>query len=277
MTEVSKGAVGVAACIAVLLVAAIADADRKRPELVVKSLDGLPATVAAGSDFEVRDTVRNKGRKAKRTTNRYFLSKNRVRESADIKLEGSRKVPRLKHGEKSTDTTQLGVPRGTTRAEYKLLVCADASRRIREERESNNCRASEGRIEVTGGGAGDPSGPPAPEITGTDPAPPANDNHPRVFGVAEADSRVRIYASRDCSDRRLAVGSAAAFNGVAGITVENPIPDDELTNLRATATNEAGKVSACSDPFPYVEDSSTPTPTIRAPTPTRRPTTPTPR
>ena len=83
-----------------------------------------------------------------------------------------------------------------------------------------------------------------------------------MFGVAEADSRVRIYASRDCSDRRLAVGSAAAFNGVAGITVENPIPDDELTNLRATATNEAGKVSACSDPFPYVEDSSTPTPTI---------------
>ena len=122
MTEVSKGAVGVAACIAVLLLAAIADADRKRPELVVKSLDGLPATVAAGSDFEVRDTVRNKGRKAKRTTNRYFLSKNRVRESADIKLEGSRKVPRLKHGEKSTDTTQLGVPRGTTRAEYKLSL-----------------------------------------------------------------------------------------------------------------------------------------------------------
>ena len=208
MRQASKGAVGVVACVAVLLSSAIADAKRQRPDLVVTGLEGLPAQIAADSQFELRDTVRNKGRKADRTRNRYFLSKNKFRESSDLKLEGSRKVPKLKRGKSSTRSVEVGVPGDATQGEFRLLACVDPGRTIRERRESNNCRASQARIEGTNRGPGEHTAPPRPEIIGTDPAPPAPDNSPRVFGVAEADSRVRIY-SGDCSGRRLQVASAA--------------------------------------------------------------------
>jgi hypothetical protein len=255
VTEGIKRAVYIAVGLAVLLLSVTADARRQRPELVVKSLDGLPATAATGSEFEVRDKVRNKGRKADRTRNRYFLSKNKVRDPADIKLEGSRKVPRLKRGESSTGTVQLGVPGGTTRGAYRLLACADASRKVRERRESNNCTASEDWIEVTGGGPGDNSAPPSPQITATDPLPPSSDRSPTVFGIAERETRVRIYAG-DCSGQPLDGGSAAAFNGPGGINVR--VPEDRVTHLRATATDDAGNVSGCSADFRYEEDSTPP-------------------
>ena len=177
MRQASKGAVGVVACVAVLLSSAIADAKRQRPDLVVTGLEGLPAQIAADSEFEFRDTVRNKGRKADRTRNRYFLSKNKFRESSDLKLEGSRKVPKLKRGKSSTRS----VPGDVTQGEFRLLACVDPGRKIREKRESNNCRASEAKIEVTNRGPGDHTAPPRPEIIGTDPAPPSADNSPRVF------------------------------------------------------------------------------------------------
>lgn len=255
MTEGIKRAVYIAVGLAVLLLSVTADGRRQRPELVVKSLDGLPATAATGSEFEVRDKVRNKGRKADRTRNRYFLSKNKVRDPADIKLEGSRKVPRLKRGESSTGTVQLGVPGETTRGAYRLLACADASRKVRERRESNNCTASGDWIEVTGGGPGDNSAPPPPQIAATAPLPPSSDRSPTVFGIAERETRVRIYAG-DCSGEPLDGGSAAAFNGPAGITVR--VPEDRVTHLRATATDDAGNVSGCSADFPYEEDSTAP-------------------
>jgi hypothetical protein len=243
-------------CVAVLLSSAIADARRQRPDLVVTGLEGLPAQIAADSEFEFRDTVRNKGRKADRTRNRYFLSKNKFRESSDLKLEGSRKVPKLKRGKSSTRSVEVGVPGDATQGEFRLLACVDPGRKIRERRESNNCRASQAKIEVTNRGPGDHTAPPRPEIIGTDPAPPSPDNSPRVFGVAEPGSRVRIY-SGDCSGRRLQVGSAAAFTGEAGITVEN-LPSNQVTRLRATATDDAGNVSDCSTGFDYDEDSDPP-------------------
>jgi hypothetical protein len=262
--EASKGAICGAVCVGLILLPASSGAARKRPELKVTSLDGLPAAVAPGSEFEVRDTVRNKGRRAKRTTNRYFLSENRVRESADVKLEGSRKVPRLKRREKSTETVELGIPRDTTRGAYRLIVCADAARKVREKRESNNCRASSDRIEVGSGGGGDGGAPPRPVITGTDPPPPSSDSTPQVFGVAEPGTRIRIYAGADCSGDTLEAGSAAAFNGPAGIGVR--VPEDRVSHLRATATDDAGNVSRCSDDFPYTEDSTPPaTPSISGP------------
>lgn len=268
ITRGTRGAVGVAICVAVMLLPAGADAARKRPELKVTSLEGLGATARPGSELEVRDTVANKGkRRAKRTRNSYFLSVNRVREAGDVKLEGSRKVPRLGARKSSTKTVELGVPGGTARGDYLLIACADAGRRVREKRESNNCTASADRIEVTTGGPGDHEPPPRPRITATDPVSPANDNSPRVFGEAEAGARVRIY-SGDCSGPSLESGSAAAFNGVGGITVVG-VRGDATTDLRATATDEAGNVSDCSAAFAYTEDSTAPgTPAIASTSPT---------
>jgi hypothetical protein len=254
---VSKGTVGVVVCVAVLLSAAISDARRQRPDLVVTGLEGLPATIEAGSKFEFRDTVRNKGRKADRTRNRYFLSKNKVRESSDLKLEGSRKVPKLKRGKASTRSVEIGVPGDATQGDFRLLACVDVGRKIRERRESNNCRASADKIELINRRPGDHTAPSRPVITGTDPPSPSSDNSPRVFGVSEP-GRVRIFDG-DCSGPRLGSGSAAAFSGAGGITLEG-VRGDGVTRLRATTTDDAGNVSDCSAAFDYDEDSTPPDP-----------------
>jgi hypothetical protein len=51
----------------------------------------------------------------------------------------------------------------------------------------------------------------------------------------------------------VAQGSAATFAS-PGITAS--VPDNTTTAFRATATDAAGNVSACSGSFTYVEDST---------------------
>jgi hypothetical protein len=97
--------------------------------------------------------------------------------------------------------------------------------------------------------------PAAPQITGTDPASPANDNNPKVMGIAEAGSTVRIYKTAGCTGTRLALGSRAQFAS-PGITAA--VPDNSTTLFRATARDAAGNTSACSAARQYVEDSTAP-------------------
>jgi Bacterial Ig-like domain/Purple acid Phosphatase, N-terminal domain/Glycosyl hydrolases family 16 len=100
----------------------------------------------------------------------------------------------------------------------------------------------------------------APTLTGTSPASPANANSPRVLGSAEPGAQVRIYSSADCSGTPLATGTAAALAS-PGITIS--VLDNTTTALRATATDGAGKTSACStSAITYVEDSAAPNTTV---------------
>ncbi len=101
----------------------------------------------------------------------------------------------------------------------------------------------------------DTSPPATPSLTDTDPDSPANDNNPEVKGSAEAGSTVKIYSSSDCTGSPLASGSAASFSG-AGITT--PVPSNQTTNLRASATDAAGNASGCSSALAYTHDSSAP-------------------
>jgi hypothetical protein len=95
--------------------------------------------------------------------------------------------------------------------------------------------------------------PPAPILTSTIPASPANQNSPKVLGSAASGSQVSIYTTPDCSGPALATGAATDL--AAGITVS--VADDSATALRATATT-AGGTSSCSLPLAYVEDSTAP-------------------
>ena len=101
----------------------------------------------------------------------------------------------------------------------------------------------------------DSTGPSAPTLTATSPDSPANDNSPRVEGIAEAGTTVRLYTTDDCSGPAVATGSAVLF-GAPGLLAT--APDDSTTAFRATATDSAGNSSACSDPIAYVEDSTGP-------------------
>ena len=101
----------------------------------------------------------------------------------------------------------------------------------------------------------DSSAPATPSVTDTDPDSPANDNSPEVKGTAESGSTVRLYTTSDCSGPPAAEGSAASFAS-PGLTVT--VADQSSTDFRATATDAAGHLSACSGPLTYVEDSTVP-------------------
>ena len=98
--------------------------------------------------------------------------------------------------------------------------------------------------------------PPAvPRINDTDPNSPANYNAPRVKGQAEANSTVMLYKTAGCTGDPVAVGSAARF---ASRGVVAQVADNSTTLFRATASDAAGNVSACSTARAYVEDSTIP-------------------
>ena len=108
----------------------------------------------------------------------------------------------------------------------------------------------------------DSSAPAAPSSLGSTPASPANDNSPKITGTAEAGSTVKLYTTSDCSGAPTATGTAANFAG-PGFTVA--VADDSSTTYKATATDAAGNVSACSSGYTYVEDSTSPSSTITFP------------
>ena len=84
--------------------------------------------------------------------------------------------------------------------------------------------------------------PPRPRLAG-------KRQQPRGQGLgAEAASTVKLYANATCTGAPLGSGTAAAFNTGAGITAT--VAADSTTNLRATATDAAGNVSACSTALP---------------------------
>ncbi len=97
-----------------------------------------------------------------------------------------------------------------------------------------------------------------PVIAATSPPSPSSDNEPELRGSgAEANSTVKLYRDATCTGILLGSGTAAAFNGATGITAI--VPSDQTSNLRATATDVNGNVSACSAAsWPYVEDSTAP-------------------
>lgn len=101
----------------------------------------------------------------------------------------------------------------------------------------------------------DSAPPAAPSNLGTAPGSPSNDNTPRITGMAESGSTVRIYTTADCTGTPVATGSAAAF-GSPGLQVS--VADNSETSFRARAVDAAGNVSACSAPVTYREDSSSP-------------------
>ena len=97
--------------------------------------------------------------------------------------------------------------------------------------------------------------PDTPTVSDFDPDSPANDNAPRVKGLAEAGSTVRIYTNATCTGAVAASGSAAAF---ASPGLLSSVANDSSTTFYATATDAAGLVSPCSAGMTYVEDSTAP-------------------
>jgi Tol biopolymer transport system component len=94
-------------------------------------------------------------------------------------------------------------------------------------------------------------GPPAPELEGTNPPSPAASTTPKILGLAEAGTTVKLYTTSSCSGEPVAHGTAAQLTE-PGIGVSVAV--GSVTSFWATAEAE-GFVSACSSPITYMQQS----------------------
>jgi CSLREA domain-containing protein len=102
-----------------------------------------------------------------------------------------------------------------------------------------------------------------PAILTSIPKSPANNNHPKLKGLAEAGSIIRIYTTAGCTGSPVKAGQASTFT-TTGLPVT--VADNTATTFRATATDAANNTSTCSPSFTYVEDSAPPNTTITSAT-----------
>ena len=161
LARMHRSALG--AAVAILAAAAPASA-AGRPDLAVTRLSAAATTggcAADGCGVQLTASVRvvNRGaRRAPRARLGFFLSLDARRDGADV-AAGGRRVAAIRSGRRRSAQAALALT-GVTPGTYRLIGCADVTRRVRERRERNNCRAS-GPFAV--GAAGAPgAGPPPP-------------------------------------------------------------------------------------------------------------------
>ena len=132
---------------AALSVALTANAQaRGRADLVESRLGNPPARMAATRAFTITDVVINRGAAgARRSVTRYYL-----RSGKTSLLAGARRVPALKHHARSRGRVRLKVRTGAPGGRYSIVACVDATRRVKEGNERNNCRVSRRRLAVAG-------------------------------------------------------------------------------------------------------------------------------
>ena len=115
---------------------------RTKPDLVVRGVLAPGTVLRAGGTFHVTLIVANRGgRAAEPSSSEIVLSRDARRGPFDpvVGRTGYRVVYRAR----ATSTrVAIRVPWATFSAAYRLLVCADASQRVAEANERNNCRAT---------------------------------------------------------------------------------------------------------------------------------------
>ena len=100
----------------------------------------------------------------------------------------------------------------------------------------------------------DSTPPPRPTLALASRPSPANDNEPRIGGVSETGTTVRLFAAAGCGGSAAMALPAAEFAAGRGVRVA----DDSSTAFTAVAVDAAGNVSPCSSALTYVEDSTAP-------------------
>lgn len=113
----------------------------------------------------------------------------------------------------------------------------------------------------TDAGPTDFTPPDAPELLGSSPASPANDNLPRILARTEPGARVRLYTVAGCSG---AIAGEGTANSEGQVSVPVTVADDSWTSFYGLAVDAAGNASPCSSQgVTYREDSTPPaTPTL---------------
>ena len=112
----------------------------------------------------MRATVRNSGKAAARAS------------LVSVALKGMRaplaraKVTKLKRGKKLTVPVPVTFPKVIAPGRYRIVVCADAAKKVKERSEANNCRTLAQVLQVTAGPVGSPAPGPVPPVPTAVPA-----------------------------------------------------------------------------------------------------------
>jgi hypothetical protein len=129
------------ACGVLALVPAVAAGKPRRADLTVAAVT-LSAAPAAGATVKARVTVRN--------TQKVSAPRSQL----SVSLETLRAplaraaVGKLKPGGKLTLSVALKFPRSLALGRYRITVCADAAKKVKERSETNNCRKLSQVLEV---------------------------------------------------------------------------------------------------------------------------------
>jgi CARDB/Beta-propeller repeat len=119
------------------------------PDLAATFLNHDAGPKAPGGSLFVVDFVQNLGLgTAKASTTRYYLSTDTVKSTNDILLTGTHAVPSLDAGGFNNGSVKVTIPIGTPPGFYHVLTCADDTKVVAENDESNNCFAPSFTVQV---------------------------------------------------------------------------------------------------------------------------------
>jgi len=131
------GVLLLSAAAAALAVAPAALAKGK-PDLTVRAVSKPPAAVERTAGFGLTVTVRNGSGLARPSATAFYLSRGKRK----TRLHPDQAVPRLKARKSAVSTTTLVVPGSVPVGTYHVIACADATRKVRERSEANNCKGN---------------------------------------------------------------------------------------------------------------------------------------
>ena len=229
--------------------AAAAQAAPVRADLVVSGVRATPAVVAPAARVDVRAVIRNAGRRsARRTSVVLLLSKNARRDRRDRRLR-SANAKALRRGKSAVLRTRVTIPAATAAGTWRIIVCADARRRVRERSERNNCRAARA-VRVQAGGAGGPRARARPGTGDAGPGAggPGAGGSTTPFGAfPRAADPLSVTPTYDAARTAVAAlgpaGGSLTATGADGDTFELTIPEGALLSpqqIRMTPATAIG-------------------------------------
>jgi hypothetical protein len=161
-------AAGAAVALLVALVQApSALSARSLPDLTVSAVSDPPVSIVAGTPFTITATTINTARHpARDSLTRFYLSTDAALGPSDVALSGAIAVkPLKKHHPSQTSSAALTLAAAPAAGAYRLLACADDTKRVDESDETNNCRASAGTVSFGSQPDPEPEPDPDPEPT----------------------------------------------------------------------------------------------------------------
>ena len=122
----------------------------RMPDLTVKKIKSLPASVERDKSFSITTKVKNIGeKKSRKSETRFYFSQDVFYGSEDILLTGIRKVPKLLPKQGAKGSAKVTIPQTTPPGNYYVIACADDTLKVDESDENNNCQVSDATITVT--------------------------------------------------------------------------------------------------------------------------------